>query len=237
MAIDGKGAPSQSDAIQSHFESLIGKDATGSEFRFTFTKKYNAWRERVAWLRVAYLYLTALLGYTFVLREVLNPIREQFQRPDERLVPQLIRKIGPPLPDDFMVAIFEPKELRAFGVKLGEWMYFLPGFEESDTFFDRFSSFKEAQAPSLVGRPLEFPDKPAFLCDFHPELAGRLLSPKASDGAEQADRWCHSPRGIPDDPSGSLGSDGGVTLSGSVALGADRPLLVSSAAGGRGPPT
>jgi hypothetical protein len=180
----GKSNPAERDAVRSHFESLAGSDATGSEFHLEFSLKYDEWRERVAWLRVAYLYLSALLGYTFVLREVLNPVRDQFRRPDEKIVPQIIKTMVDPIPEDCIVSISRPAEVRSFAVKLHRWMFFFPGFVDADSFYSRLAGLPEKGGLSVTGKRLDFPTGPKYLCDFNPELARYLGLQQSGDSPD-----------------------------------------------------
>lgn len=182
--MSGKSNPAERDAVESFVESQAGKDAIGSELHFEFSIKHNEWKERVAWLRVAYLYLSALLGYTFVLREVLNPIRDQFRRPDEKLVPQLIKTMVDPIPEDCIVSISRPSELVSFAVKLQRWTFFFPGFVDTDSFYSRLAELPERGELSVSGKRLDFPTEPKYLCDFHPELARYLALQQSGESRD-----------------------------------------------------
>jgi len=179
--VNRKSNPLERDAVRSFFKNLVTTEAIGQEFHFEFSMKYDEWRERIAWLRVAYLYLFALLGYTFVLRDALNPIREQFRRPDEKLVPQIIKVMTEPIPDNCMVSISCPTELRSFGVKLHRWMFFFPGLVDSDSFYERLSALPEKGMISVTGQPLEFPTEPKFLCDLNPDIRTYLAHRQAGE--------------------------------------------------------
>ena len=90
------GVPEKSNpkAHQSLFKNLDEIVARGSldwDFTIGLASRHNKWREGVGWLRVAYLYVFAALGYNFILRPELNVVREQFQRPDDRVVPQAMK--------------------------------------------------------------------------------------------------------------------------------------------------
>jgi len=142
-------------------------------------------------MRVDYLYLTALLCYTFVLREVMNPIREQFFRPDEQLVAEIIKTMLDPIPQDCIVSVSLPVKLRSFAVRLQRWMFFFPGFIESDSFYDRLAALPEKGRLSVTGKQLVFPTEPMFLCDFDPEFAKYLAADQAgmlSEDAAQTDQ-------------------------------------------------
>jgi hypothetical protein len=173
--VAGKSCPAEREAVERFFHGLAGTDATGSEFHFEFAIRHDEWRERVGWLRVAYLYLSALLGHAFVLREVMHPIRDQFQRPDEELVPQIIKTMADPVCEDRIVSVSQPNDLRSFVVQLRRWTFFFPGFVGEDSFYDRLTALPEKGELLLTGNPLAMPREPVYECDFHPEFA-RLLA-------------------------------------------------------------
>ncbi|HQZ71169.1 MAG TPA: hypothetical protein PK826_07580 [Anaerolineae bacterium] len=177
--LEGKSNPPERNAVEESFKSLVGTNAMSQEIHVEFSLKYNEWRERVAWLRVAYLYLTAYLGYTFVLRDVMNPIREQLDHPDEKRVPQVIKKLIGPIPEDCMVSVSSPAELRSFAVKLKRWIFFFPGFVDTDSFYERLAMLPEKGMLSVSGGRLELPSEPMFLCDFHLDYAQYLAFEQA----------------------------------------------------------
>jgi hypothetical protein len=193
VEVPGKGNPPERDAVQTHLESLT----SGDEFHFELSLRYDEWKERLAWLRVAYLYLSALLGYTFVLREVLNPIRDQFNHPSERIVPQVIRTLVDPTPGDFIVSVSQPAELVSFAVKLQRWMFFFPGFVDTEDFYARLEQLPDRGQLSATGKPLDIPTEPRFECDFHPELAQYLAQQQAGSASNTTPRIVHvSNRGV-----------------------------------------
>jgi HNH endonuclease len=185
VEVAGKSNPTARDALASHLEGLVGTNATGSEFNLEFSIRHDEWRERIGWLRVAYLYLFALLGYSFILRPELNPIREQFRNPAERIVPQIIKHMTESAEENHIVSIFSPRNLRGIGVQLGKWMLFFPGFLETDSFYDRLAELPEGGHLSLSGKALPFPEGPVFLCDFHPEAIRYLVPPESLDGGDE----------------------------------------------------
>jgi hypothetical protein len=171
----GKSSPTERDAVEESFRRLAGRDACGAEFQFDFCVRHDEWRERVGWLRVAYLYLFALLGHTFVLREVMNPIRAQFQRPVDKLVPEIIKRMVDPSPQECLVSVSRPGDLRSFVVQLRHWTFFFPGFVGEDSFYDRLAALPEKGELAMTGMRLPFPSEPGFACDFNPDIA-RLLA-------------------------------------------------------------
>lgn len=184
VEVPGKSHPRRRDALASGMEDLMAAGPDGGSFKLQFSTRHDEWRERVAWLRVAYLYLFALLGYSFILRPELNPIRDQIQKPDEQIVPQVIRRMVGPSNAQHIVAVFRPACLRGMAVQLGKWMLFFPGFLEKQSFYDRLAELPDKGAFSLSGRSLEFPTKPVFACDIHPELMGYLIPPNSNPEGE-----------------------------------------------------
>jgi len=94
ISIAGVPEKSNPKAHRSLFEKLDEVAATKSldwGFSIAFSVRHDPWREGVGWLRVAYLYAFAALGYNFILRPELNQVREQFQRPDDRILAQTMK--------------------------------------------------------------------------------------------------------------------------------------------------
>ena len=84
-AVPAKRSPvSSASASLILFEKHAGDGSTGWEMNLQWSYRYDAWRESVGWLRAGYLYLFALLGHNYILREELNCVREQFASPGQK---------------------------------------------------------------------------------------------------------------------------------------------------------
>jgi len=164
---------SNPEAHRSLFERLGEVAATGSmdwQFQISFSARHDAWRESVGWLRVAYLYAFAALGYNFILRPELNVIREQFLRPDDRVVPEAMKHTGSTTAEDGLSFVYSPVELRSVVVRLGINLFFFPAFVDASTFYERLERYlASGQLMTLSGTHLALPRRPRFEFDYHPQ--------------------------------------------------------------------
>lgn len=163
---------SHPEAHRSLFANLNKIAATGStdwQLSIEFSVRHDQWREAVGWLRVAYLYTFAALGYNFILRPELNIIREQFQRPDDRVAPQAMKPIGSPTGADGLSFVYSPTELRSVVIRLGVNLFFFPAFVDASTLYDRLSSYPSTgQKLMLSGTHIDLPKRPWFEFDYNP---------------------------------------------------------------------
>jgi hypothetical protein len=168
------GVPKKSDpeAHRSLFAKLDQVAATGSkdwQFSIELSVRHDPWREAVGWLRVGYLYAFAALGYNFILRPELNVIREQFQKPYDRVVPQAIKHTGSPTGGDGLSFVYSPTGLRSVVVRLGVNLFFFPAFVDASTLYKRLSSYPSTgQKFTISGTHIDLPRHPQFAFDYHP---------------------------------------------------------------------
>lgn len=157
--------PAASKAFAAEMESRVTSGSTDWKLQLTMTSLYDEWREQIAWLRVAYLHLFALLGYNYILRPELSPIRDQFDRPSERVVPQVMKNMLECDDDEQIIAVTSPSNLRGFAVRIGSRMHLLPGFEGTAGFYERLSQLPPKGDLKLSGSLLPVPAGPIFMCD------------------------------------------------------------------------
>jgi hypothetical protein len=162
---------------------------TGSkdwQFSIELSVRHDPWREAVGWLRVAYLYAFATLGYNFILRPELNIIREQFQRPDDRVAPQALKHTGSPAGGDGLSFVYSPAELRGVVVRLGVNLFFFPAFVEASTFYERLAKYPSTgHQLTLSGTHLDLPKRPRFEFDYHPGSMLFTVPPEERSGTRQ----------------------------------------------------
>lgn len=182
VQVPGKSNPVSSAAFASELGKLGAEGSTGFQLKLQFSTRHDAWVESVSWLRAAYLYLFALLGYNFILRPELNPVRNQFLSPGERLVPQVIKHMTETSEVRQIVAVSSPSNLRGFAVRLGEYMLFLPGFVEADSFYEKLAELPAKGRLALSGKALQIPTRPMFICDYHPDSIRQLVPPQPCAG-------------------------------------------------------
>jgi hypothetical protein len=109
----------------------------------------NSYSERLAlvgYLRIAYLYLFAKLGYSYILHESLDPVREQIKRPNEEIIYQwwLERKEG--LANE--VVYFCDKPFTGSVVALHQYLIILPAVAEP---YDQYKKLNELTSNTAKG--------------------------------------------------------------------------------------
>jgi hypothetical protein len=185
--ISGVPEKSHPEAHRSLFAKMNEVAETGSTdwgFSIDLPKiRHDPWRAAVGWLRVAYLYAFAALGYNFILRPELNIIREQLQRPENRVAPHAIQRIRNPDSEDGLSFVYSPKELRGVVVRLGVYLFFFPAFVEASTFYERLSAYISiGKQPTLSGTHVDLPRRPLFAFDYHPDWILLTVPPGERSG-------------------------------------------------------
>lgn len=179
MAVPDKSDPKAHAAMFAEFEQLVAAKSLDWRIELGFSILYDKWREGVGWLRVAYLYLFALLGYNFILRPELKAIRDQFLKPDERLVPQVMKHTGEATASNGVSFVYEPAHLRSILVRLGRNLFFFPEFREAETFYDRLADTSPAKGEfRLSGMHLDLPRQPIFAFDYHRQAILETVPPE-----------------------------------------------------------
>jgi hypothetical protein len=165
--------PAQLERMKEHMHEL--SEAGSVDFRFAATPslKYFPDRARVSWVRTAYLAAFALLGWRYVIRRTLSPIREQLANPSDVTLPVL--------------SVYDPngdikrRELWIAGqadgcqvllVIIGQNIIFLPSWDDSRTLGELADSLgSESEGPirpEFFGRMLPWPSRPLHLLDPPP---------------------------------------------------------------------
>ncbi len=185
---DLAGVPEQSNpADHAQFFGRLAKmhaeqEATGKlpewEFTVKINYKHSLRKEELSWLRAAYLTAFASMGYTYILRTALDPIRAQLAMPERRIIPILTLE-WPVAGDDRerdLAIIFEPADRRAVTVRFGARTFLLPDLIAAPDFYDRMSA-SIAASPTCkpVMLQLAWPTEPVFFLDFEPTLRPLVL--------------------------------------------------------------
>lgn len=117
-------------------------------FEVQLSRRSEAWRVEVSWIRAAYFACFALWGYRYAIQSALDPVRSQLASPDECVLPDAVvwpswRKV---LPLDDMtipriVTVEQPMELRAVVVCLpNNRVVTLPPANSQASFFEDFAA-------------------------------------------------------------------------------------------------
>ncbi|MFC8436010.1 hypothetical protein [Streptomyces sp. NPDC057253] len=130
------GVPEKNDPkVQAaHFEALDAYAERGDrdpDFSFTVHTRFDESRARVSWIRAAYLASFAALGWSYILREVMDPFRNQLQQPGVSILKTYLLRTPDVAAEERRIMLVErPAELRCVAVILGEHTIFLPSLFE-----------------------------------------------------------------------------------------------------------
>lgn len=171
------GVPKQNDPrIQAaHFKALDAYVESGNpapNLSFTVHPRFDEARARLSWIRAAYLAAFAALGWSYILRPVMDPVRDQLKNPNDRILSTYIFHNANASPDERRVLLVDsPDELRCVAVVMGEHTVFLPGLWRPMTWEALAEAFARRRAAgdqlsvNLDGNEAPWPTKPTYLLD------------------------------------------------------------------------
>ncbi|GAB3831725.1 HNH endonuclease [Dactylosporangium cerinum] len=149
--------------------------------------RYDANRDRLSWVRAAYLAAFAALGWHYIFRPIMNPYRAQFREPDRAIAPiQVLRDRTAPADQRRILFVEEPDDLRGVAVAFGQRLILLPGVDRPQTchqLHDALTARSTGAEPraDLNGKEVPWPRWPVYLLDRHlPERPGRSHGSPAS---------------------------------------------------------
>jgi len=178
-AVPEKSDPEAHRSLFAKLDEVAATKSMDWGFSIEFSFRHSRLREAVGWLRVAYLYAFAALGYNFILRPELNIIREQFQRPDDRIAPQAMKHSGSLAIGDVLSFVYSPAELRSIVIILGANLFFFPAFIDASTLYERLTSYPSTgQKLTVSGAYIDLPRRPWFEFDYHPGSMWFTVTPE-----------------------------------------------------------
>lgn len=131
--IQAFGVPRQNDpkVAAAHWQALdeyVDRKIQNPDVSFTLHTVYDEARARISWIRSAYLAAFAGLGWSYILRPVMQPIRDQLTEPESAILPtHMLRSLGADPGVRRILLVEQPEELRCVAVVMGEFTVFLPG--------------------------------------------------------------------------------------------------------------
>lgn len=177
-AIPSRSDPKALDAFFQAFAKAAAEESADHSVNLSYRDPHDPYRESVAWLRVAYLYAFATLGYNYILQPPLAPIRKQIREPEEKVVPYLVKRVSANPQAGTIYFITAPAQFRAIVVMVRDRFVVLPDFEHPSTLAERIGSIPIEQWPTTFsGEGLALPTSPQYLADFHLAAVLRRLSP------------------------------------------------------------
>lgn len=154
-------------------DAIAGWAESQEEVAMTVSAGYDEWRMKVGYMRAGYLAVSALLGYRYILRSSLEPVRAQLSSYDADIMPPAA-VIDHPLPKDRRTAFLLCDEpdffLGALMVTIGDRAVFFPPPAAGSDWYERFDeslgTYDGRNGYTLVGRPRDWPaDDPPYLSD------------------------------------------------------------------------
>ncbi|WP_244313440.1 hypothetical protein [Streptomyces zinciresistens] len=162
--------------MQAHNDALQAawdRDRSFPSFRFTVTERFVNSHAELSWIRSAYLAAFAALGWRYILRPELQPIRDQIKNPETKILPRL-SGFNPEAPTDRkgILLVESPNDLRGVFVTIGRHGVFLPGppwaaqscSELSQAITD-WSAAESRHQMMLSGKEVPWPKNPMYLLD------------------------------------------------------------------------
>ena len=161
------GIPQQKEAIFEQFKRASETDSWKDMTIHIDFPTYSPRRERVGWLRAAYLATFAKLGYGYILRPQLDIVREQIKRQSDELLPVFtFWQPGSPSREREMGLIVEPADMSSIHVRFGQVRVFLPTGDSEDDIYQRLERIGSTDSVPIKGKTLGWPEGPEFLMDF-----------------------------------------------------------------------
>jgi hypothetical protein len=124
-------------------------------------------KQRVSWLRAAYLAAFAALGYRYIFRSVLDSVRRQIENPDEQVISfyHFFRK-EPSKRDRFLMLVCSPSWAKGLLIQMGNHYVMLPFLDGDYDYYLRLEhEAKISPGNRLTGKFIPWPNKPEYLLD------------------------------------------------------------------------
>lgn len=120
---------------------------------FTVHTYFDEAHARYSWIRSAYLAAFAGLGWSYILRPVMQPIRDQLASPDDASLPtHMLRTLGADPSARRILLVDDPDELRCVAVVMGEHTVFLPGLDRPQSYEQVIAAFAREKQLHPQGR-------------------------------------------------------------------------------------
>jgi hypothetical protein len=139
--LDGQNDP---EVIQRLLDALRNHGAGGGELHLQDAVSYSPRRADIGYLKSAYLAAFAKLGYTYILRIVLNRVRVQILDPCTRRleVVRLYARHTGAHPREFL--LFE-RPVRCLGVRIDHSVVCLPSIDGNDDFYEELAALRSSR--------------------------------------------------------------------------------------------
>lgn len=185
------GVPKRNDPrVQAaHFKALDAYVDSGDpkpNHSFTIHTPHDDARARLSWIRSAYLAAFAAFGWAYIFRGVMDPLREQLQKPDKQIIPNYILRDTTTPPDARRILLVDdPDELRCVAVVMGEHTVFLPGLFRTQAFEEINGALASLRGEggrvsvNFNGKELPWPARPTYFLDRPDDWTPMAILPTA----------------------------------------------------------
>jgi hypothetical protein len=171
------GVPKQNDpkvvaAYLRAMDSLVKDGGASPQFSFTVHTRFDEARARLSLIRASYLAAFAGLGWNYILRPIMQPIRDQLKNPEAQLLETyILRDADLPSSTRRLLLVDDPDELRCVAVMLGEYGVFLPGLWNPLVWDELAAAFclrredGDRLNVTLRGKEVPWPKRPMHILD------------------------------------------------------------------------
>lgn len=176
--------------MQDEFERLCRDKIENWEFQLSpIDDRYRVRYPDVSILRAAYLAAFALFGYRYILRPLLDPVREQIRQPAEKIIPYSLTPIRDAEDSERTIGyVYEPEWARSLMVQIGPFRVFLPFSDTNTELYKRLDEANQARHQAVLSvNTLAWPRKAEYYLDCYPAEIIRHLR-ELGDGKTYADR-------------------------------------------------
>ncbi|MFD9736241.1 hypothetical protein [Umezawaea sp. NPDC059074] len=171
------GIPKQNDkkVMEAYFKKLHSyaqDDHPKPDHSFVVHSRYDERRARISWIRSAYLAAFAGLGWKYIFRPVMKPVRDQLKQPNDEILPTyMARDINALSSGRRIMIVSHPPELRSVAITMGQYTVFLPAPFDSTTFevlnkeICRRRDGGDALNVNIRGKTVPWPKFPTYFLD------------------------------------------------------------------------
>lgn len=162
--------PKEHDALFSHLDTLVADGTSeGESITMTFLDRFAPTNVSAGWLRAGYLVAFAKLGYSYILRPELDPVRAQIANPTTEHAPRAVsfEPTLPPARRGFWL-VEEPDAIAGIYIGIGRWSILLPGLGPGTHFYESLAEYEPWPPPSGTarGRDIFWPTHPELFFDW-----------------------------------------------------------------------
>lgn len=164
--------PAVTEAITAALDEAVESGSTGLTISLSF-RSPDFRKASIAWLRAAYLIAFATLGYLYILRKQLEPVRQQIHAPETEVLGRYCLIAPSARRERRIFFVEQPHELASVVVSTNNVAVLLPSDERPGT-YERLAAV-EPWPPgerTLTGKSAPWPSAPIYALD-RAMLSGR----------------------------------------------------------------